>query len=528
MAEIPLPLSVALIAEETPESAFFQMVDEPVWTYAQMHRHGLDWAQALGAHGVKAQARVATMLPTSADAVAAWFGIGWLRAVEAPINLDYQGPILGRVLAYCEPSHIIVHERFSQAVEAVIQDLPERPVLLVLRSGDEPLDQRLSPIGGETLDANPGAAPIVERFTDAAGWPRAEDITLMLFTSGTTGSPKGVLVPWSQVVPQSPLHDIDEPLVAYSAGPMFHTSGRGALVNAIIRRGRIVCRERFSGSQFWQDVKRHQCNYASLMAAFLAFMGQQGLPADAEGTPLRYVATGRVPESFAQAARKLDLRFSTLFNMTEISPPIASQGWLSEPSRSCGKLRAGYECRIVDDFDHEVPTGEPGELIIRASDPWTLMQGYWRRPEETVKAWRNLWFHTGDLFTCDEEGFYYYLDRKEDRIRRRGENISPDEVENAILRHPAVAECAAVGVASRIWDSDIKAMVVRRAGAELDPESLLQFLQPLLPGFMIPRYIEFVGEIPRTPTGKAKRALLRQAGVTDATWDAEASAKRAG
>ena len=183
----------------------------------------------------------------------------------------------------------------------------------------------------------------------------------------------------------------------------------------------------------------------------------------------------------------------------------------------------GYDCRIVDDFDREVPAGEPGELVIRAADPWVLMQGYWRRAEDTARVWRNLWFHTGDLFVCDEDGDYFYLDRKEDRIRRRGENISPEEIETAILRHPAVLECAAVGVPSKVWDSDIKAVVVLRPGMTLAPEALRTFLEGALPNFMSPRYVQFAQSIPRTATGKAKRALLRNAGPDEEVWDADAA-----
>ncbi|MCW5761596.1 MAG: AMP-binding protein, partial [Phenylobacterium sp.] len=315
-------------------------------------------------------------------------------------------------------------------------------------------------------------------------------------------------------------HDIDEPVVAYSVAPLFHTGGRGTIAASILHRRHVVFRERFSGSQFWSDIERYGCNFAGLMAAFLAFLGQAGLPEGFRGSPLRYVGTGRIPENFRPIARRLGLKFSTVFNMTEISPPIASRGWLDELDGSCGHLREGYHCRIVDDHDREVPDGEPGELILRADEPFVLNQGYWRRPEDTVRAWRNLWFHTGDLFRRAPDGAYVFLERKDDRIRRRGENISSEEIENVALRHPDIEACSAVGVRSQLWDDDIKLVALLRPGRVLDPPALHAFMAAAMPAFMVPRYIELVDEIPRTPTGKAKRAVLRQAGVTPDTWDA--------
>lgn len=514
MSRTPLPLALAQAAEALPDQAFFQMVDDRVWTFGEMHAHALDWARTLSAVGVQPTAHVATLLPTSADAVGIWLGLGWLRALEAPINLEYRGRILSQVLSYSEATHIIVHRRYADAVRAIAAELTGQPTILVLNDGPaHPIERLSSPALAEVKNSAWGPSGSLPSEP-----PQLEDLTLMLFTSGTTGSPKGVLIPWGQVAAGASAPDLEEPVTAYAVSPLFHTGGRGVLAGAILNQRHVVFRERFSGSHFWTDIERYGCNFASLMATFLAFLGQAGLPADFKRSPLKYVGTGRVPESFQPIARRLGLKFSTVFNMTEISPPIVSTSWSDDLGGSCGRLRTGYHCRIVDDQDRDVAVGEPGELIIRADEPWVLMQGYWRRPEETVRAWRNLWFHTGDMFTRDEDDNYYFLDRKEDRIRRRGENISSEEIENAALRHPAVEGCSAIGIRSDVWDHEVKVVVLLRPNNALAPEALRAFMAEALPAFMVPRYIEFVDEIPRTPTGKAKRALLRQAGVTPGTW----------
>jgi crotonobetaine/carnitine-CoA ligase len=190
-------------------------------------------------------------------------------------------------------------------------------------------------------------------------------------------------------------------------------------------------------------------------------------------------------------------------------------------NRTCGHVRAGYECRIVDAHDEPLPPNTPGELIVRSDEPWVLMAGYWRMPEKTAEAWRNGWFHTGDICSYDSNGEFYFIDRAKDAIRRRGENISSMEVEVVVVEHPEVVECAAFGVPAEFGEEEVKiAVVVTDAGA-FDPAELIDFLVPRLPRFMVPRYIEVVDALPRTSTEKIQKQSLRDAGITESTWDRE-------
>jgi crotonobetaine/carnitine-CoA ligase len=204
--------------------------------------------------------------------------------------------------------------------------------------------------------------------------------------------------------------------------------------------------------------------------------------------------------------------------MTETSCPVAT-GWDPPNDATCGSRRDGYTIRLADDLDQEVPVGEPGEMLIRTDAPWTQMDGYHNMPEATVAAWRNNWLHTGDLFRLDADGNYYFLERKKDAIRRRGENISSYEVENVVNEYPPVLESAAVAVPSEWGEDEVLVAVVAKEGHEVDPGELSRFLADRLPKFMLPRYIRLMAELPKTPTQKIQKVEIRKAGVDGQTWD---------
>ena len=206
--------------------------------------------------------------------------------------------------------------------------------------------------------------------------------------------------------------------------------------------------------------------------------------------------------------------------MTEVSAPLVTD--LKTASYgSCGRPRSGIEARVVDEHDVDVPQGSVGELVLRSDTPWTMCIGYDGQAQATVDAWRNGWFHTGDLFRQDERGEFYFVDRRKDAIRRRGENISSFEVENAVRLHPDVEEAVAVGVQSEVSEEEVMAVVTARAGHTVDPQALTEFLIPRLPYFMVPRYVRVVTEVPKTETNKVRKVVFRDQGITADTWDRE-------
>jgi crotonobetaine/carnitine-CoA ligase len=208
--------------------------------------------------------------------------------------------------------------------------------------------------------------------------------------------------------------------------------------------------------------------------------------------------------------------------MTEVSVPLVAE-LNTRAFGSCGKPRAGIQCRLVDENDIEVPAGQLGELILRSDLPWAMTTGYNGMPEATAKAWRNGWFHTGDVFRKDAQDNYFYVDRAKDAIRRRGENISSLEVEREVLAHPAVQEAGAIPAPNPGGEDDVMVVVAPKPGAVIDPAELLQFLIPRMAHFMVPRYVRIVTSLPKTPTNKIQKAELRKEGVTADTWDRDAA-----
>jgi crotonobetaine/carnitine-CoA ligase len=246
-------------------------------------------------------------------------------------------------------------------------------------------------------------------------------------------------------------------------------------------------------------------------------------PSDADN-PLRCVLIGPMIPGMEDFERRFGVRVATCYGMTEVGAPLVT-GWDHGPWATCGRPRTDYpwiEVQIVNEVDEPLGPGEVGELVVRTREPWALNAGYYGLPEVTANAWRNGWFHTGDSFRFDDEGWYYFVDRTKDTIRRRGENISSFEVENFVIDHPEVVDCAAIGVPAVHGEDEVMVVVIPRDRAVFDPVDLIRFLAARMPRFMVPRYVEVVDELPRNETSmRVRKVELRERGVTDATWDRE-------
>ena len=342
----------------------------------------------------------------------------------------------------------------------------------------------------------------------------------ILYTSGTTGLSKGVVVPFAQlkeaafgVFPPTVLSHED---AIYLPFPPSHITYRANLVTAARVRGRAVLRERFSTDAFWGDIEKYQCTATLLLGAMAHFIYRQDV--QPESTPLRRVQMIPVIPEVEDFKKRHDVLVTTQWGMTEVCAPIVAVDYDVSIPQSCGRLREGFDARIVDEFDHEVEEGEVGELVLRSHEPWHFASGYWGNAEATVASWRNLWFHTGDQFRRDQHGNYYLVDRLKDSLRRRGENISSVEVEAAVLQHPDVMECAVIGVDSEWGEQEVMAFVVPKQSRHLDEAALYDFLSGRLAEFMRPRFIEVVEELPKTPTERVRKGELRERGRGASTW----------
>ncbi len=528
-----LPTLLAARAASDPERVFVRHVGGEDITYAALETDVLGWMGVLAGHGVGVGDRVVVMLDNT-EILPVWMAIARLGAIEVPVNTAYRGSFLEHVLvnsgAHCAVTSTAYADRFA-GLEGALGEC--RTILLLAAAaaaGDSSTPPPAVPGAQVSVPARePAAEPAVGPPVRGAG---AQDTAAILYTSGTTGASKGAIVSWEQIYTTAeacpPWHDLGRDDVRYSPFPMFHMSGKLAVYSAAVLDGQIVVRNGFSTSGFWDDIDRYACTTSLLIGATPVFIAKLA-PSDRDREhPLRNVLFGPPPDDPIAFCRRFGLRGSVVFNMTEISCPT-SIGWDEAllAKGSVGRVRKGYAMRVVDDEDRELPAGEQGEIVVRSDEPWRLMGGYWNMPDKTVVAWRNLWFHTGDLGRMDPDGSFYYLDRKKDAIRRRGENISSMELEAEICESDAVAEAAVVAAPSDVGEDEVRAIVVPVERDRFDPAALVAFLEARVPGFMLPRYVTVCDALPKTPTEKVRKHELKQWPLDVDTWDRLAAVGRA-
>jgi crotonobetaine/carnitine-CoA ligase len=353
--------------------------------------------------------------------------------------------------------------------------------------------------------------------------PQRHELACISYTSGTTGPSKGVLVPWGRLWPEHMWIDLTDDDVYYCPFPVAHIAGMLPLAWLGFPGGRVVLRESFKTQCFWDDVRAFKCTATSLLPVMMNWLLDQPARPDDLDNPLRYVAGAPVVPRIEQFKSRFGTTMRTTFGTTEVGMPLYAGPDVSADRASTGKwVSPGYEVRVADENDYAVPPGQIGELLVRTTQPWRMTVGYFEMPEKTAQAWRNGWFHTGDGFVEDENGRFHFVDRITDSIRRRGENISSMEVEAYVDDHPAVSESAAIGVPSEYGEDDVKVCVVLHDGEPLAHAELHEFLAARMPGFMVPRYIEFVVDPERTEAmQRIKKPSLRVNPLNGGTWDAQ-------
>jgi crotonobetaine/carnitine-CoA ligase len=517
-----LPLTLAALADERPEGLALVDVDGRTVTYEVLFESILQWAGAYRGLGVEAEQAVLTMMPSSVEAYVAWLGAAWLRAVEVPLNTAYSGDVLADVINTSEAEVLVTATAFVNQLAAVAHQLPHLRTVVV---HDLPGDRTISDLPFRVL-----SKPRFLECGDAAdrfAGPDYYDIAAVLQTSGTTGPPKGVLVPWAELseftrIP--PADAVPEGTGVYAAGPPFHISAKVLFYLAMTRKAKLVFRESLSLDDFWDDIRNHDVALAWFSPPVWEALLQRPPEPDDADNPLRYVCMTPIIPRVEMLKKRFGIGVAPCpYASTEIGVPLMADSSHLRNTRSCGRPRQGppgYEVRVVDEHDEALGPNRAGELVVRASEPWVMSPGYWKLPEKTGAAWRNGWFHTGDAFSYDDDHNFYFVDRMNDTLRRAGEAVSSLQIEAAVTEHPAVAECAVVAVATDRSDDDIKACVVLETEQGLSPEELNEFAVSRLPGDLVPRYIEFLDRLPRTEaTFRVQKSKLRADALTDRTWD---------
>lgn len=522
--DVVLPQIIRKRAAAHPERTFAVFDDGDTWSYAQLAETTWRRAHALIDLGVAPGDYVSAWLPTGPAALETWFGTNAAGAVYAPINLSYKGSLLEHSLDIAESKVLVAHiELISRLADC---DLKTLQTLVVVGDGDLGPAQELGLDVVRWDDVISDNTQCPDRVDEVNVW---DDMALIL-TSGTTGPSKGVRCSYLNhyVDSTNTIHpSVTSEDRFFLCVPMFHVGGTKSTYTMLRKGGSIAVTPNFSTSNFWDNVRSLGVTTCFLMAAMTMFLQKQPRTARDSDHTLRTALTGPMPENIEEFTERFGVQVYSNFAMTEMPAVVRTE---LNPSNhlTCGKLidPEHYEARLVDEFDQEVPTGTVGELMVRHAWPWALNSGYKGMPEATARAWRNGWFHTGDAHYRDEDGNYFFVDRFKDTLRRRGENISSMEVEAELLTHDSIAQAACVGITSAELEDEVKAFIVLAAGKSVTPQEIVEYLEPRMPYFMIPRYIEICDELPHTPSFKIEKFKLRKRGLTEATWDREAAGMR--
>ncbi len=481
--------------------------EDRVFSYAELDRESDRIANGLAAAGIGPGDRVAALLFNTPEFPLLWFGLAKRRAILVPLNTGLKGEILRYELADCAPKGLVVDRRLWEPYAGVRESVGIGLEWCVPRGPDLPAALPGSVRGFESVSRD-GPAPVLPS-------PAPSDPAAILYTSGTTGPPKGAVIPHEQMLRTA--HEIgrrsrlESDSVLFSALPLFHCNAQEmTALTALIHDCTAAFEERFHASTYWETAARFEATHVSLLISMINVLYKQpARPTDRTHRVRTALTAGTTRGIWKEFEARFGLTVVELYGMTEcgcttlMNPPGAIR------LGSIGTPLGFVEAQVVDDDDRPVPDGSRGELIVRPRAPSTMFQGYLGKETQTKEAWRNGWFHTGDYVTRDDDGYYYFVDRKKDVIRRRGENLAPYDVESALNRHPAVFESVVVGVPSPLGEEDVKAFVQLKPEATISPEELFRFAVEQLPFFMVPRYLEFVDEIPKTANQKSQRYLLR-------------------
>lgn len=478
-------------------------------SYRQLWDRACTIAGGLRNAGVQAGERVLMMLDNSADCFVLLLATSFAGAELVPVNLAWRDAHLAHAIAEASCVAAVVDPEYLPAVLAVSAG---RLRTIVVRGGDDSLaadwtwDGLLAGDPVEPVEAGPETTPVI------------------IFTSGTTGRSKGVRTTHAQIFTMcyySPhLPELGTAEKWYVPAPMFHALGLfgGAFAPLIFGASSFVT-SRFSPSRFWAEVRSSGATTMIAVGTMIDFLVAQPERPDDRDNPLRIANCVPRPATAQQFRDRFDVLVTTSYGSSEHGTSIVD--WSRNPvDRSLGKPREGVSVRLVDPAGKDVGPNEAGELWLRPEHRSVFTPGYVNSPEATAALERNGWFPTGDVLRRDEAGLLYYVDRLRDSIRRRGENISSVEVELAVTAHDEVIECAAVGVGDPA-DQEVMVAVIRTPDSTLTESELVLFAAGRLPYYAVPRFVVFVSDLPRTPTGKIQKVRLREADLP--SWDREAA-----
>lgn len=448
---------------------------EGSWTVRQFADAARQVANWLVSRGIEPGERVALMAGNSAWNIAVWYGTYLAGAVELPVNIEIRGAMLAHVINDGDPAIVLASPEFAPALEAAGVTMPIT-------------------IFDDALIASFAAAPPVAYASPSPG-----TLASIIHTSGTTGPSKGVMLGhgyfpncaqvWSAV------SEVTAADVVYWSFPFSHIDARLQFGICVMTGAVFSFVPRFSASTFWSDLETFDATWFAAVGWMASVLAEIGRPDNFDRLRVRCCAMVPVPdEAYAFFEDELGIAIIEMYGQTEANSPTF--GTLRRKRRgSAGWLCAGYDLIVADDLGRELPTGQTGEILYRPGAPDMMLQGYWRREEATLAAFHDLWFHSGDLGRFDESGFLWFVGRKKDVIRRRGENISSFELEMVVMTAPGVVACAAVPISADVGgEEDVRLFVVLEPDWTFDADSFFAFCESNLPRFAQPRFVDIIAE----------------------------------
>ena len=495
-------------AAEAPDKTFlFSEADGRQFSYAEFDAAVNRTAALLASQGVQKGDVVSLLMPNSAEYVIAYFACWKLGALAGPVNSLLKPHELVYIISNSEAKVLLVHSEFLPAIEGIRSDLPALRAVITF---DDELQA--------THDVGP-AQDLPEANVNK------DDEAIIIYTSGTTGKPKGCLLTHGNVIANArqivEWLNFTEHDRLLTIMPLFHMNAVSVTtMSALYSGGSTVVSPKFSASRFWELISSYQITSFGSVATMLSILlttYPDGVPEGLKTDRLRFAMCGSAPVP-AEVLKRFEETFNCLviegYGLSEstcrstFNPPDERRR-----AGSCG-LPIGNEMKVVDDDDREVEEGALGEIVLRGEN---ILKGYYKNPDATAIAFRNGWFHTGDIGYRDPDGFFYIVDRKSDMIIRGGENIYPREIDEVLYQHPSVSAAAAIGVTDPLYGEEVAAFIVLKEGATTTEDEVITFCRQRLADYKCPKTVRFVKEIPKGPTGKLLKRELSRLGSSSST-----------
>lgn len=505
------------LADRTPDRLFAIVGDHPRSASELVERARMLGA-GLQAAGVARGDRIAILATNRVELLDLFVACPLVGAIQVPLNAFLKGEFLRYQLHDCSPTMLLTDAAGFAAARPLLAGLPELRRIVVLDDlEDKSPDPRLIGFDEIIADGDTVAAH------DAVG---PDDIMSIIYTSGTTGFPKGCVLTQGYYMRiggvGATTYDLRPDDRIITALPLFHAAARMLAIAAALRTGAsVVVEPEFHASWFLRRAAETKAT-VMLGAAAMARMLLAQPPSEFDRAHMLRLGVWTPADTELQRLTHARFGFdinTQLYGQTECVGVSYSPASSSRNGASAGRPAPDLELRLVDDDEMEVPCGAVGEIVIRPHHRHVMFREYWRKPEATLDAFRGLWYHTGDYGRMEDDGSVFFVDRKKDAMRRRGENVSSMELEAAITEHPNIAEVAVHAVPSAMTEDDIKACVVLIDDAPLEPAELFRFFCDNLPYFAVPRYVEVFDELPKNAVSRVMKHMLRARGVTPTTWD---------